>query len=128
MAANVTVAVLIVDDDRDVRDAMADVVQASGRRTFVAADGAEALRMLDQDALPRPLFILLDWVMSPMNGEEFLDRLQLRPDASRLLVIVLTAMDRGVARDLGPTVLGMLRKPFDVEELLATLDRIEDRV
>jgi CheY-like chemotaxis protein len=128
MAANTTVAVLIVDDDRDVRDAMVDVVQASGRQTFVAADGAEALRMLEQGPLPRPLFILLDWVMSPMNGEEFLDRLQLRHDASRLLVVVLTAMDRAVARDLGPTVLGVLRKPFDVEELLATLDRIEDRV
>jgi CheY-like chemotaxis protein len=47
VSANATGAVLIVDDDRDVRDAMDDVIEESGRRVFVAAGGSEALRMLD---------------------------------------------------------------------------------
>jgi DNA-binding response OmpR family regulator len=36
----------------------------------------------------------------------------------------MTALDRNVAGDLGSSVVGVIRKPFEVDELLATLDRI----
>ena len=64
-----------------------------------------------------------------MNGEEFLIHLQRRPDASQLPVVIMTASERGVAKDqLGPTVVVVLRKPFELDELVATLDRVDEQM
>ena len=71
-------AVLVVDDDDDVRAAVADLVEDSGRQAFTARDGGEALRKLDTDSIPRPCLVLLDWIMNPMSGEEFLTQLNTR--------------------------------------------------
>jgi CheY-like chemotaxis protein len=116
---------MVVDDDQDIRETMLDVLEATGRRVFVARDGSDALRMLEGEEVPRPCVILLDWLMPPMDGAEFLTHLQSRPDANRLPVIVTTASDRGIAGDLGPTIVGVLRKPFDVEELVTMLEEAE---
>jgi PleD family two-component response regulator len=94
-------AVLVVDDDADVREALAELVATSGRPVFTAADGGEALELLDADAVPRPCLVLLDLMMAPMDGRAF----------------------HTLPRELRPGVLGTLRKPFEVEELLAILDR-----
>ena len=85
--------------------------------------------MLEGSELPRPCILLLDWTMSPMNGEELLIHLQRRPDARQLPVVIMTASDRGVARDqLGPTVVAVLRKPFELDELIATLQRVDEQM
>jgi CheY-like chemotaxis protein len=64
-------AVLVVDDDADVREALAELVATSGRPVFTAADGGEALELLDADAVPRPCLVLLDLMMAPMDGRAF---------------------------------------------------------
>jgi len=105
---------------------MIDVLESAGRRVFSASSGPEALRRLEGDELPRPCILLLDWTMAPMDGEEFLRHLAARSDASQLPVVISTASDRGVAGDdLGPAVVAVLRKPFEIDELLATLDQID---
>ncbi len=117
-------AVLVVDDDADVRETVADVVEASGRRVFTARDGVEALEKLDRDGIPRPCLVLLDWQMVPMGGEEFLRCLRERADAVQLPVVIISASDRHVpAEEHRSPVLGVLSKPFGVEELLAALDQ-----
>ena len=63
----------MVDDDLDVREAMADAVQSTGRHTLTARSGAEALALLADPSFPRPYLVLLNWTMSPMSGAEFLE-------------------------------------------------------
>ena len=126
MSTTARAAVLIVDDDDDVREAMIDVVESDGRRVFSASSGSEALEKLDDAELPRPCIVLLDLTMAPMNGEEFLTRLQARSDVNQFPVVIMTASDRGDAwEQLGPPVVAVLRKPFEIEELLAALNRID---
>ena len=127
MSAQPKTAVLIVDDDRDVREVMVDLMESVGRQAFSVGGGPDALAMLEGPGLPRPCIILLDWLMGRMDGGEFLAHLQTRRDARELPVIIMTASDRNVAGDqLGPTVVAVMRKPFDVDELLATLGRVDD--
>ncbi|RPH71195.1 MAG: response regulator [Myxococcaceae bacterium] len=45
-------AVLVVDDDRDLRELVADILEGSGRRVFTASAGADALRQIDADGSP----------------------------------------------------------------------------
>jgi CheY-like chemotaxis protein len=115
-------AVLVVDDDDDVRAAVADLVEDTGRRVFTARDGADALRKLESDDISRPCLILLDWIMSPVGGQEFLTGLKARGDADQLPVMVMSANATVAAGTIIPGVLGTLRKPFEVEELFRLLD------
>ena len=123
IGANPARSVLVVDDDRDLRELVADVVEGSGRRVFTARDGTDALRQLEGDAIPRPCIVFLDWFMSPMGGQVFLEHLAGRADAAELGVIVLSASSAPPPADLPWRLLGVLRKPFGFEELLAALDR-----
>lgn len=113
--------VLVVDDDPDVRETLADAVEDAGRRVLMAQDGAEALRTLDE--APRPCLVLLDLKMWPMGGAEFLQRLQTRVDASDFPVVLVTAdRDYHAARN-APGVVAVLPKPFDVAALKAVLEK-----
>ena len=115
-------AVLVVDDDRDLRELVADIVEGSGRRVFTAKDGADALSLIERDGIPRPCLVLLDWFMQPLGGHGFLERLAQRPDAADFRVLLLSASSDASPPDLPWKVLGVLRKPFGIEELLGALD------
>jgi len=113
-------AVLIVDDDRDLRETLAEAVQSTGRLVFIAAGGTQALRQLDEPHLPRPCLIVLDWKMFPMGGAEFLERLALRHDAAHFPVLLMTG-DSALREREVPGVLGTVQKP-DFDALLRFLD------
>ncbi len=115
-------SVLVVDDDGDVRESIADAVLSTGRTVFMARDGADALALLDGPLIPRPCLILLDWLMAPVDGAEFLAHLASRHDRDALPVVVTSASRRGPDTQL-TGVVGTLHKPFSMDELQLLLDR-----
>jgi CheY-like chemotaxis protein len=114
-------AVLVIDDDTDVRESLVDVIQETGRDAFGAASGAEALALLE--TLPRPCLILLDIMMPGMNGFEFLELIQQRPDAQDFPVLVISATSAIERARYYSAVLGALRKPIGLPDLRAALDK-----
>src|SRR5207253_10552508 len=66
--------VLIVDDDPDVRDATVDALVDEGFSAHAVGDGPAGLDYLRRH--PDTPLVLLDWNMSPMNGEQFLVELR----------------------------------------------------
>ena len=107
--------ILVVDDDRGIRETLGDVLRDEGYAVELARDGAEALAMLRER--PAPALILLDLSMPGMTGEE-LRRAQL--DDARLAeipVVVLSADERNPV----PGVAGWLRKPVDLDALLGAV-------
>jgi DNA-binding response OmpR family regulator len=115
-------AVLIVDDDQDLREAIADVVSDSGRLVFAARDGGAALQLLDDPKIPRPCLILLDWLMTPMDGRAFLEQVKARDDFDRLPILIMSANGTLAPSTTLPGVIGTLHKPFEPDELLTILD------
>ena len=115
-------AVLVVDDDEDVRQAMADVVSDSGRLVFTARDGGHALQLLDSLEIPRPCLILLDWLMAPVGGQAFLEQVRGRDDFDQLSVLIMSADGAFVPSATLPGVIGTLHKPFELDALMAILD------
>ena len=110
--------VLIVDDDADLRGAMADILAAEGMTVLEAADGYEGLRRAREE---RPDLILLDLAMPRMDGFGF--RAQQRADAAlaSIPVVVVSASDSPQVNEFGAA--GYLHKPFDLRVLLEALDR-----
>ena len=111
-----TRAILVVDDNDDVRDAMIAALQVAGYEAEGAENGAVALRRLRDEGL-RPGLILLDLMMPEMDGLEFRERQLRYAELAQIPVVIISAFGRQTAvRALG--VADYLAKPIDVQRLL----------
>lgn len=110
-------SVLVVDDDPDIRDCMADVLESAGYDVRTAANGKEGLEALGHGY--RPCVVLLDLMMPVMTGQEFLAEVR-RGELSELPVVVVTAAGQSV---VAPGADELMRKPFDIDKLLAAVER-----
>jgi CheY-like chemotaxis protein len=106
--------VLIVEDDTDLREMMAQLLTLEGFQSAAVANGREALQYLS--AGDTPDLILLDLMMPVMDGWEFRRVQQADPALSRVPTIVLSALDQTRAAELKPAA--FLKKPLDFDRLL----------
>jgi CheY-like chemotaxis protein len=105
--------VLVVDDDRDTRDALEQLLALEGFDVRSAADGAEALRLLELG--PSPCLVLLDLTMPHLDGWAVMDELRRRSLSPGVPVIVATA-STGPSPPQG--VVAVFHKPYSIERLL----------
>jgi CheY-like chemotaxis protein len=110
--------VLVVEDDSETREALADFLRCEGYQSVGAADGSEALSYLRN--APPPGVILLDLSMPIMNGFEFRAQQLEDPRLAGIPVVVLTA--GGLAAQ-APRGLAVLTKPVDIMRLLRLVER-----
>ena len=109
--------ILVVDDERAVRDSLRRALELEGYEIELAGDGREALYRLDSDAQPDA--IILDVLMPGLDGLEVCKRI--RATGNAVPVLMLTARDavenRVEGLDAGAD--DYVTKPFALEELLA---------
>jgi CheY-like chemotaxis protein len=110
------VRILVIEDDADVREGLADVLREYSFEVNSACEGEAALAMVRQ---ARPDVILLDALMEGMGGREFLDEQKRRPEMAQIPVIVITGLPPQLVGGLGATAI--LSKPFHVEDLLIAI-------
>lgn len=111
--------VLIVDDDRDIRESVAEVLRDAGYSVGEAANGTEALAYLRSGA--GASVILLDILMPEMDGAQF--RLEQLRDSSiaHIPIVVLTAHEKTHRALFAMSAAAVLRKPIGLDDLLTAL-------
>ncbi len=114
--------ILIVDDERDIRELVAGVLSDEGYGCRLAADSTAALAAIDER---RPSLVLLDvWLHgSPMDGLEVLDEIKKREP--ELPVIIFSGhgnIDTAVSA-ISRGAMDFLEKPFEAERLLLLVER-----
>jgi CheY-like chemotaxis protein len=105
--------VLIVEEDADVREALAGAMADAGAEVVVAADGVDALERLREG--PRPTVILLDLRLPRLGGDAFLRTMRSDPRFEHVPVITMTAGIEAAAES--KDIVARLNKPIDVDDL-----------
>jgi CheY-like chemotaxis protein len=114
---------LIVDDDRELLDALADTLQESGFAVAKAMNGREALDRLQR--APLPAAVLLDLNMPVMNGWQFCAAKKADAALRGVPVIVLSAAaKKDPASPYYLDVDEIVTKPIEMDELLGAIRRL----
>ena len=115
--------VLVVDDDREIRNILHTALRQKSLTVDLARDGQEAIERLRENAYA---VILLDLLMPVADGFAVLDAVGdggLHPP----IVLVVTAADRSVVEQLDARrIHGIVKKPFDPQELSAVVESCAD--
>ena len=110
--------IIIIEDDRDLRETMKELLEMEGYSVLTAANGREGLDLIAREG--GPCLILLDLMMPVMNGWEFLDAMQRNQQellARTKVAVVSAAADIAeVQQQYGCSV---LKKPVSVDRLYA---------
>lgn len=110
-------AILIVDDDDDIRELLAEYFEEEGYRVTTARDGLDALTQLRAGGAP-PRLILLDLMMPGMNGFQFLAEFRGDPTLPRIPVVVVSAHGGLGPAERAAIAAPIVAKPFALPRLL----------
>jgi len=114
--------ILVVEDDQPILDLMDLLIRKLGYEPVLIGNGLEALEAIRKDP---PSLVLLDIMMMPINGWEFLEKLRSEYGIKDLPVIIFSAspaVEEHIARINDPH-LGVLNKPVSFAELKAGIER-----
>lgn len=112
--------ILIVDDEPDLLELLAVLLESEGYAVDQAVNGAEALERTESTL---PSLILLDMKMPVMDGAQFAKLFRARHGAA-VPIVVMTAADDAKRRSAEAGAAAYLGKPFELDALLDTVKRL----
>ena len=123
MSESIKLPILIVEDDADLRRILQFQLESEGYSVHQAENGKVAHQLIQQHDFA---CILLDLMMPEMDGFDFLKRARFTSHGRRTPIVVLTASHDERHRRRSDQYLadGFLTKPYDLDELTATIRRL----
>jgi PAS domain S-box-containing protein len=113
--------ILVVDDAREIREVVEELLLQEGHRVATACNGEEGLRLLED---LKPNLVILDTRMPIMDGWEFLKVKNERPELAAIPVLVFCADNKNRIRPPGIEAQGYLSKPIDVNDFLGAIQSL----
>jgi CheY-like chemotaxis protein len=110
MASQTCTAVLVVEDEPDIREIVVEFLLGEGFQVYAAANGQEAITVLH--AIAQPALVLADMMMPVMDGPALIAALREDDQFASLPVVVVSASP------LAPEGYRRIKKPFDLNDLL----------
>jgi CheY-like chemotaxis protein len=110
--------ILIVEDDKAIRDMMKSVLEVEGYTVLAASNGKMGIEALKGQESPN--VILLDMMMPVMNGWDFLDFLRSNSLTRQIPVVIVSAYGE-IARSVKPQ--GFVPKPIQLKALLDAIEK-----
>ncbi|HVJ89679.1 MAG TPA: response regulator [Labilithrix sp.] len=107
--------VLIVEDDADIREILAEMLTASGYRVTSVSNGLEALQALARDT---PSVVVLDLMMPVMDGWELRQRMLADPALRDIPVIIMSGSANLAQSTMHLRPARVLRKPVPLNDVL----------
>jgi DNA-binding NtrC family response regulator len=119
--------VLVIDDDTNLRETLAELFAGEGHEVVQASNGDEALAILQA---ARPDVALCDWRMSPLGGLDVLKAMRHEGLDRSIPLIVLTAYGdaESTVQAMQSGAYDFLLKPIDADAVLSTVDRALEHI
>jgi two-component system OmpR family response regulator len=111
--------ILLVEDEAITRNAFADALQTEGHEVIQAADGIQALSLLNKSHVD---LVILDLVMPKLNGFDLAS--QIRSKWPDLPILIISAYISRDAKRISDRNAEFMRKPIDPPEFVATVKRL----
>jgi two-component system chemotaxis response regulator CheY len=113
--------ILLVEDDVDIRESMADILESRGYQVTAAGDGLEALERLERG--PLPCLIMLDLMLPAMSGWEFRRRQLADNRWSGIPVVLLSGVNNLPQESRRLKAVAFLPKPINFDSLYDVIER-----
>lgn len=113
--------ILIVDDDPPICEVLHDIFVEEGYRVVTAGDGRAALAALADDSYD---LVLSDIMLPEVNGRDLARAMHTDPHLNAIPVVLMSAAGQALAR--GVPHAAFINKPFDLTDLLDTVERVLD--
>jgi CheY-like chemotaxis protein len=108
---------LVVDDEKAIRNLLMRIAERAGFQVDVASDGVEALELLERNDY---VIAIIDLMMPRLSGYELVERMAMLD--KRPIVLVATAMSNGDLASLDDSMVRrVIRKPFDIDAVAKVL-------
>jgi two-component system response regulator MprA len=112
--------VLVIDDERPIRELVAETLWEAGYEVEAASNGAEALERIGGW---QPDVVVLDLMMPVLDAAGFLRLLRLDPSSAHVRIVILTAAYAPYEQAHRLGAAACLTKPFSLEELVAAVEQ-----
>lgn len=113
-------AVLVVEDDDEIRQTLRDVLESEGYDVITTANGKEALERLEE--IEAPGLMVVDLMMPVMSGEQFLTAVRQREEYAGIPAVVLSAWPLDASK-LDGQAQDFVKKPVALDRLLDAVER-----
>jgi DNA-binding NtrC family response regulator len=114
--------IFIVDDDRDFAESLADILSSVDHRVELAFDGESAIKIFREREFD---ITFMDVRLPNMNGvESFFEIRKINPQA-RVVMMTAYSVEQLLTQAIEHGAIGVLRKPFDMPQLLAMLEDVK---
>ena len=116
--------ILVVDDDPEIIESMRTVLEAKGYQVMVARDGNQGLALAEREI---PDLLILDMMMPKKSGFLVLERLKGKDAKTRKMPTIMITANEGGRHRAYAEMLGVdeyIRKPFALDKLIGTVDRL----
>lgn len=112
--------ILVVDDDRDIRESLIEILEEHGCAAVGAGNGRLAIEMLQKmvSARREACLIFLDLMMPEMDGRAFREEQMKRKDLAGIPVVLISAYPWAVEEAKALKVAGHLQKPLGFDDVL----------
>lgn len=114
-------SVLVIEDDAEIRNCLAEALIEEGYDVVAARNGAEGIELLERS--PKIALVVLDLMMPVMNGYEFMRWVRERDTYKHIPVLVVSA---NVDRRRMDGVSEVIRKPFDLDDLFRSVNKVTE--
>jgi CheY-like chemotaxis protein len=122
--ASTQATALVIDDDVVLRSTLAELLQEEGFLTVQASNGFSGLRLAGEH---HPQVVLLDLLLPELSGTEVLRELRGGPAGRDMAIVIVTGSPDSLSAAQVAEADGVVRKPFDLSELLTTVLRAVQR-
>jgi CheY-like chemotaxis protein len=117
LSAAPCLAVLVLEDDDDIRETIASALANEGFHVYQAKNGPHALELLTR--MPHPALILADLMLPVMSGWDFIKALSENDRLATLPVVVVSAIDHSA-----PQGFRRVKKALDVDEIVRIVSEL----